>query len=27
VFDEPKEVAEVVWNPDLNEGTGAWDWA
>lgn len=27
VFGEPKEVAEVVWNPDLNEGTGAWDWA
>ena len=27
VFGEPKEVAEVVWNPDLNDGTGAWDWA
>lgn len=27
VFGEPKEVAEVVWNPNLNEGTGAWDWA
>lgn len=26
VFGEPKEVAEVVWNPDLKEGTGAWDW-
>lgn len=26
VFDK-KDCREVFWNPDLNEGTGAWDWA
>lgn len=26
VFDEG-DCAEVFWNPDLKDGTGAWDWA
>ena len=26
VFDEPEFVREVVWNQELNNGQGAWDW-
>lgn len=26
VFDDPVLQDEVFWNPDLNDGTGAWDW-
>lgn len=27
VFNDPLLQDEVFWNPDLKDGTGAWDWA
>ena len=27
VFGDPILQDEVFWNPDLKDGTGAWDWA